>query len=177
VGQVLLDQRAIGQCLPGVFPAGDDNLRALARDMDARAENPDGFFKRTRCTELRFVDGIEEEKRFAVVRKPVGKFRCRSDLERIFERGVDRLDTNEEGLGTLLTKFGGAIFCLERLACTGIGQHEDAVVLLELAPSLHRAAWLRMQKLPIAQQWLGRDKTADQGNDDVLHIRVPALAG
>ena len=50
-------------------------------------------------------------------------------------------------------------------------------MLFELTPSLYASAGFGMQKFPIAEQWFGRDEPPDQRDDNILHFRVPALAG
>ncbi|MBK8629531.1 MAG: hypothetical protein IPN84_04810 [Sphingomonadales bacterium] len=177
VRKILLHQRPIGQGLPRIFAAGDNDPRTLTSNLNACAEDPDGIFERAGCAELRFIDRIEKEERFSVASQPLRKFSCTPDFKCLVERRIDSLDPDEEGLGTFLAQFGGAVLGFERLASAGISQHEDTVVLFEFAPSLHAAAGFGMQKFPIAEQWLGRDKPANQWDDNILHVRVPALAG
>ena len=56
VGQILFDQCSIRQGLPGIFPAGDNDSRTLAGNLNARAEDPDRVFERAGCAELCFID-------------------------------------------------------------------------------------------------------------------------
>jgi hypothetical protein len=50
-------------------------------------------------------------------------------------------------------------------------------LILERGRPLHCAGRLGVEKLPLAEMRLGRNKAADQGYDDIPDGRAPALAG
>ena len=176
IGQMLLDRRLIGQRSPCILAAGDEDARALQSRMNLGAENTDRVLQRTRGLKLGFVDGVEEEPRFLGRGEPAGELRGGAHLERLVEIGIDLPDANEEGVPAALLNFPGAGLRLERLACTRVGDVQDAKVILDLVPVLGPAR-PQHEKVPLSRARRDRREPPDELDDLLGHGCDPAFAG
>ena len=156
-------------------------MGALLGVVDAGGEGAQGGLEGARRFEPHFVDGVQEEPGFSAPLQPALEGGGVSDLKGGSEIVVDVFDADEEsGVSPLDEPFGfGAQ--LEGLPGASVGEEDDSVLALQLAPLHALAAQMkhprfveRLAALSVAAR--DCDEVADQG-DGVHPVRAPASIG